>query len=68
MIPSDSSLLDSQGQEVEAEQDVTCYLQEVFILEFCTYLLEPLQELSPNTDYQIRVRGTEYHQVPGSDW
>lgn len=57
-----------QNQPVEIDQDIVCYLHESHTEIHCTYLLEPLQELSPNTKYMVQVKGTEFHQDPDSEY
>ena len=61
-------LYDEQGQVVEVEQEVDCYLHEADTEIHCTYLLEPVQELVPNVEYVVRVVGTEDHQEPGTEY
>lgn len=61
-------LWDQQGQLVTVEQDVNCYFHEADTEIHCTYLLEPVEELMANTEYTVRVIGTEEHHEPGTEY
>lgn len=59
--------LKKDGQSVPHTQDITCYIHEGDEEFHCTYLIEPLEDLEPNTDYYVSVLNTEIHPDPGMD-
>jgi hypothetical protein len=59
--------LELNGESVQAEQEITCYIHEGDEEYHCTYLLNPLEELQPDTYYYVSVISSEVHPEPGMD-
>ena len=59
--------LKQNGQSVPHEQEVACYIHEGDEEFHCTYLITPLSDLEPNTDYFVSVLSSEVHPEPGID-
>jgi hypothetical protein len=60
----EASLQSADGQEVETIQSTTCYVHEGDEEYHCTYLIEPVTYLEPNTEYMLYVRTTDVHPNP----
>lgn len=59
--------LKKDGQSVPHQQEVSCYIHEGDEEFHCTYLINPLNDLSANEDYYISVLTSDIHPSPGSD-
>ena len=59
--------LKQNGQSVPHEQEVACYIHEGDEEFHCTYLITPLSDLEPNTDYYVSVLSSDVHPEPGID-
>ena len=58
------SLLDSANQSIEVSTESACYYHESDTEFHCSYMVEPLEDLEPNTNYRVRVQGTSEHHDP----
>lgn len=61
-------LINAQGEVVETNQTVDCYIHEGDEEFHCTYLLDPVNGLQANRAYDVRVRATEFHETPGDEY